>query len=152
LDVKIVKDVRNELFGRREIDFEVVHTDSGTPDRFSVRKALASKAGSKLENVYVLSIMNDTGTDKSLGRADVYENRQFAEKTLPRYLLIRNMPPEERAKVQKVEKEKPEEKKPEAKKAVEKKPEEKKVEEKKPEEKKEEKKPSEKTQKEARKA
>ena len=151
MELKIVKDRRNELFKRREIEFEVVHSDSGTPDRFAVRKALASKAGSKLENVYILSIMNDTGTNRGPGKAEVYENRQIAEKVLPRHLLIRNMPPEERAKIQKTEKEKPAEKKPAQKKAEEKKPEEKKTEAKKGEEKKETKPPQEKPQKEAKK-
>lgn len=141
MELKIVKDTRNELFKRREIEFEVAHSGSGTPDRFAVRKALASKAGSKLDNVYVLSIMNYTGTNRGPGKAEVYESRQIAERVLPRHLLIRNMPPEERAKIQKAEKEKPAvkkppEKKPEEKKAEEKKPEEKKGEEKKPEEKK----------------
>lgn len=122
MEIKIVEDRRNELLNRREIEFEVLHPDSGTPDRFSVRKALASKAGSKLENVYILRILNDTCTDRSSGRADVYENRQAAERVLPGHLLIRNMPPEERAKIQKAEKEKkPEEKKPAEKKAEEKK-------------------------------
>jgi ribosomal protein S24E len=126
-----------------------MHVDSGTPDRFSVRKALASKAGSKLDNVYVLDILNDTGTNRSSGRADVYENRQVAEKTLPKHLLVRNMSPEDRAKVQKTEKEK----KTEAKKpAEEKKPAEKKTEEKKTEAKKEDKPPAEKPAKEAKKA
>lgn len=143
MEVKVVKEVRNDVLGRREIEFEIVHTDSGTPDRFSVRKALASKSGSKLENVYVLNITNDTGTDKTSGRADVYENRQSAETVLPKHLLIRNLSPDERAKVQKEKKEK----KPEEKRVAEKKPEEKKS-----EEKKEEKKPPEKAQKEAKKA
>lgn len=143
MEMKIVGDKRNELLNRREIEFEVIHPDSGTPDRFSVRKALASKAGSKLENVYILEVLNDTGTDRSSGRADVYESRQAAEHTLPQHLLIRNMPPEERAKIQKAEKEK----KPQAKK-----PEEKKPAEKKAEEKKEEKPAAEKPQKEAKKA
>jgi ribosomal protein S24E len=143
MEIKIVGDNRNEVLGRREIEFEIIHSDAGTPDRFSVRKALASKAGSKLENVYVLEILNYTGTDRSLGRADVYENRQAAERALPQHLLIRNMPPEERAKVQKAGKAK----KPEAKKTEEKKPAEKKA-----EEKKEEKPTAEKPQKEAKKA
>ena len=124
MEVKIIKDLKNEVFNRREIEFEVMHADSGTPDRFSVRKALASKAGSKLDNVYVLDILNDTGTDRSSGRADVYENRQVAEKTVPKHLLVRNMSPEDRAKIQKTEKEKKTEAKkaPEAKKPEEKKP------------------------------
>jgi len=161
MELKIVKDRRNELFKRRENEFEVAHSGSGTPDRFAVRKALASKAGAKLDNTYVLSIMNYTGTDTGPGKAEVYENKLIAEKVLPRHLLIRNMPPEERAKIQKTEKEKPaakkppekkpEEKKPEEKKAEEKKPEEKKPEAKKTEEKKETKPPQEKPQKEAKK-
>ena len=131
MDAKIIKDRRNQLFSRREIEFEVIHPKSGTPDRFSIRKALASKVSSKLENVYVLEVLSATGTNRSVGKAGVYENPQIAERVLPRHLLIRNMPPEEREKAKQTEKGK--------------KPEEKKAEEKK------EKPPSEKTEKEAKK-
>lgn len=114
MDAKIIKDRRNQLFNRREIEFEVTHPNSGTPDRFSIRKALASKVSSKLENVYLLEVLTGTGTNRSFGRAEVYENSQIAEKVLPKHLLIRNMPPEEREKTKQAEKgKKPEEKKAE---------------------------------------
>jgi len=117
LEVRIIEDRRNQLFNRREIEFEVIHPKSGTPDRFSIRKALASKAGSKLENVYILDMLSTTGTNKSLCRADVYENPQIAQRVLQRHLLIRNMSPEEKAKIEQLEKEKkPGEKKAEKKK------------------------------------
>jgi len=122
LDMKITKDRRNQLFNRREIEFEVAHTKTGTPDRFSIRKALTSKASSKLENVYVLEVLSATGTNRSVGKAEVYESAQIAEKVLPKHLLIRNMPPEEREKIKQAEKgKKPEEKKTEEKKVEEKK-------------------------------
>jgi len=117
LDVKIIKDRRNQLFNRREIEFEVTHANSGTPDRFSIRKALASKVSSKLENVYVLEVLSGTGTSRSVGKAEAYENPQIAQEVLPKHLLIRNMSPEEREKIKKAEKgKKPEEKKAEEKK------------------------------------
>ncbi len=123
MDVKIVKDRRNQLFNRREIEFELTHPNSGTPDRFSVRKTLASKVNSKLENIYVLEVSSATGTNKTLGRADMYENPQIAQKVLPKHLLIRNMPPEEREKIKQTKGKKPEEKKSEEKKPPSEKPE-----------------------------
>ena len=130
MEVRITNEKRNTVLNRREIEFEVIHSQTGTPDRYSTRKALASKAGSKLDYVYILDMITDTGTDKSKGHADVYENREIAESVLPKHLLIRNMSSEERAKILKTEKEK----KPQEKKAQkEKKPEEKKPDEKKDE-------------------
>lgn len=121
MEMKIIEDKRNLLMNRREIELEVTHPKSGTPDRFTIRKALASKAGSKLENVYVLDIRSTTGMNKSLCRADVYESPQAAQEVLPKHVLARNMSPEEKAKTEQVKKEKrPEEKK--AKKKAEKAP------------------------------
>jgi ribosomal protein S24E len=99
LDAKIVSERRNQLFNRREIEFEVIHSDSGTPDRLSIRKAIAAKTNSKLDSVYLLEVQTVTGTNRSVGKAEVYDNPQIAEKVLPRHLLIRNMPPDQREKV-----------------------------------------------------
>ena len=111
LETKITSDRRNPLFGRREIEFEVLHEGSGTPDRAQVRKALASKTGGKLDNIFILDLLSETGTNRSRGRADLYESSQIAEKTLPKYLLIRNMSPEDKAKIEQQKQKKAEEKK-----------------------------------------
>jgi len=111
LETKIIRDRRNPIFRRREIDFEVLHEGAGTPDRASVRKALASKTGGKLDNIYILDLLSETGTNKSHGRADLYESPQTAEQILPKHLLIRNMSPEEKAKTEQEKGKKAEEKK-----------------------------------------
>ena len=146
MKIEIADKSYNPLLKRKEIIFSVKHPSAETPPRFEVRKALATKLKSTLDQTFIINLKTKTGTGEAVGEAQVYDSVERAKIITPAHILTRNLPPEERkktaeAKPAKVE-EKPKEKKAEEKKAEEKKVEEKKVEEKKVEEKKtDEKKP-----------
>ena len=115
MDLKIKKDDYNPLLKRKEVYAEVAHEKEGSPSRVALREAVASKYGTKLENVYVIDIHTRTGEQQSLCQIQVYDEG-FARKLVPQHLQIRNLPSEERKKAREQKTKKREEKaKPEAK-------------------------------------
>jgi len=121
LDFKVRQDTYNPLLKRKEVRVEVDHDAAGTPSRTDLRKAIATKFNTKPENVYVLDIETKTGTQSALCAVEVYDDPQSAQRTVPKYVQVRNLPPEERKKVReqeaKKEEAKPKAEKPKAEKA-----------------------------------
>lgn len=113
MEFKIREDTYNPLLKRKEVRVEVDHDAAGTPTRTDLRKAIATKYNTKTENVYVLDIDTKTGTQVASCAVEVYDDPQTAQRTVPKYIQIRNLPPDERKRV-KEELAKKEEAKPKA--------------------------------------
>jgi len=147
VEIKVLDQAYNPLLKRKEVKVEITHSGAGTPDRFMIRKELASRLNVKLDNLYVVGMETKTGMGKTRCNAEVYDTPETARKITPNYVIIRNKPPEERKKEAKPAEapKKPEKKegKPPEPKKEEKKPEPKKEEKKLPEPRKEEKKTAE---------
>ena len=94
MKIKVISDKYNPLLKRREITFEVNHTQSGTPPRFEVRKALAQAVKADLERVYIRKFVTKTGTMISVGEANVYDTVEQAKLIEPEYIILRNQPKE----------------------------------------------------------
>ena len=118
MDLKIREDNYNALLKRKEISVEVDHDGAGTPSRVDLRKAVATKYGTKPENVYVVDVETKTGTQSAVCDVQVYDDADTAKRTVAKHIQTRNLPPEERRQIREKEKEsaaKKEEKKEEAK-------------------------------------
>jgi ribosomal protein S24E len=96
LELKIRQEQHNALLKRKEIHAEVDHDQSGTPSRVDLRKAIASKYGVKPDSVYVIDVKTKTGTQSALCEVQVYDAREGAQRTVPKYIQTRHLPPEER--------------------------------------------------------
>jgi len=127
MDLKVKQDTYNPLFKRKEVSLEVEHDGQGTPSRLDLRKAVASKFNTKAENVYVIDVETNTGTQNAQCLVEVYDDAQMAVQTVPKHIQTRNLPPDERKKVReqeaKKEEVKPKPEKPKAGKPAEGKPE-----------------------------
>jgi small subunit ribosomal protein S24e len=125
VDLKVKQDTYNPLFKRKEVSLEVEHDGQGTPSRVDLRKAVASKFNTKAENVYVIDVETNTGTQNAQCLVEVYDDPHMAEQTVPKHIQTRNLPAEERKKVReqeaKKEEAKPKPEKPKAGKPAEKK-------------------------------
>ena len=86
----------NPLLNRREVDFLIVHMGRGTPDRWSVRQAIASQLGVPVDCVIVKSLNTRAGTNKTRGHAHVYYTPQDLSRVEPKHIVIRNLPPDQR--------------------------------------------------------
>jgi small subunit ribosomal protein S24e len=99
LDFKIRQDTYNPLLKRKEVYVEVDHDGQGTPTRMDLRKAIATKYGTKPENVYVVDIDTKTGTQSAICAVQVYDDTQTAQRVVAKHIQIRNLPPDERKRV-----------------------------------------------------
>mgnify|MGYP000066295226 CR=1 FL=1 len=98
MEFRIINEIYNPLIKRKEVKAEVIHQSAGTPDRFSLRKELASKLNEELEKLYIIKMVTKTGTNKTICDIEVYEDKEIAKRIIPKHILIRNLPPEERKK------------------------------------------------------
>jgi len=95
MKVKIASEEYNPLLKRREVAFEVEHTETrGTPPRFEVRKRLAALLKTDLELVYVKRVETKRGTMVAVGEANAYDSIEQAKLVEPKHIVARNMPPE----------------------------------------------------------
>jgi len=108
MEIKVSNEFYNPLLKRKEITLEIEHTGEGTPQRFDIRKRMASKLNAKIENVFVVSLDTSTGLQRSICALQVYDDSRAASSTVPEHVATRNLPPEERAKVKEAKAAKPE--------------------------------------------
>jgi ribosomal protein S24E len=108
MEIKVSNEFYNPLLKRKEITLEIEHTGEGTPQRFDIRKRMASKLNAKIENVFVVSLDTTTGLQRSTCALQVYDDSRAASSTVPEHIATRNLPPEERAKVKEAKAAKPE--------------------------------------------
>jgi ribosomal protein S24E len=118
VEIKVVNESYNPVMKRKEIRVELYHASAGTPERFSTRKTLAERFNAKLDNVYVTDMITGTGTQMTVCNVELYDD-QVAAQVVPTYIKTRNLPSDERKKVEKKAEKKevkpPVEKKPEKK-------------------------------------
>lgn len=129
MDVEITKDVKNELFHRRELEV-IVKGFNATLNREEITSLLVSKLGIEKENFVLDRIDQVFGEKKAVCNAKVYENTDYMKKYEPKFKLERGKPKEGEKKAEpaevkeeerveeKVEEKKPEEKKEETKEEV----------------------------------
>jgi ribosomal protein S24E len=95
VEVKILSEKKNSLLKRREISFEVEHTQTGsTPPRLEIRKAVATALKTDADSVFVKKLETKTGTHVAIGVANVYDSIEQAELIEPEYIFKRNVPAE----------------------------------------------------------
>jgi small subunit ribosomal protein S24e len=96
MEVKIVSEKENPLLKRRELYFQVEHSQTGsTPPRLDVRKAVATVLKKDVDLVFVKKLETKTGTHTAYGAANVYDSVEQARLIEPEYIVERNVPPEE---------------------------------------------------------
>jgi len=101
MEVKITEEQQNILLKRKEILFEVEHSQTkGTPSRLEIRNKLAEMLKTKPELVYVKRVETKTGTMTAKGEANAYESVEQAKLVEPRYIVTRNMPSEKKEKAE----------------------------------------------------
>lgn len=96
MEIKIVSERENPLLKRREVNFQIEHSETGsTPSRFDVKKAIAAMLKKDAELVFVRKFETKTGTQIVFGTANVYDSMEHAKSTEPDHIKKRNSPPEE---------------------------------------------------------
>jgi len=111
MEIKITQQQYNPLLKRREIAFQVEHTQTkGTPTRLEIRNTLAGMLKTNPETVYVRRVVTKSGTMLAKGEANAYDSVEQAKLVEPKYIVARNTPKEEKEQAEKPEAPKPPEK------------------------------------------
>jgi len=104
MEIKITQQQYNPLLKRREIAFQVEHTQTkGTPTRLEIRKNLAEMLKTNPEVVYIKRIVTNAGTMKANCEANAYDTVEQAKLVEPKYIIARNMPKEKKEPTEKPE-------------------------------------------------
>ncbi len=90
------KEHENPVLGRKELDFIVIHSKSGTPSRFDIRKKVSEMLNTPIDNIYVINIYTKSGQGVSKARVHVYKDAKRGEEIEEEHIRKRNMPPEEK--------------------------------------------------------
>jgi len=92
MDIKVVKDKKNSLLNRRELDF-VVKYEGSTPSRNDVKNKLAAMLNAPLELLVIQRIKTEYGMQESKGYAKLYEDADRMKQVEQAYVLKRNAVP-----------------------------------------------------------
>jgi len=114
MEIKITQQQYNPLLKRREVTFNVEHTQTkGTPPRLEIRRTLAEMLKTNPDLVYVKRIETKAGTMLAVGQANAYDSVEQAKLVEPEYIISRNMPKEQKEAAEKPAEEAPKPKQPE---------------------------------------
>lgn len=91
----IVRDKRNPLIGRRELELVVLHVGKPTPSRLELRYKLSKALGVPVEKLFIRSIRSEYGVGRSRVEVHVYDSVERALEFEPKYIIERNKLPEE---------------------------------------------------------
>jgi ribosomal protein S24E len=97
--MKILKETLNPLLERKEVIFEITHEKAPTPSRVEVKEKIAGKLNADPNLIYIEKMKTKTNTWKTLGLAHVYNSPVKAKILVPKYIVTRSLPKEERAKL-----------------------------------------------------
>ena len=104
MKVNIISKGQNPLLKRKEVKFNVDHSEiGGTPSRADVSRQLASAIGAKLELVFIKNMETKTGTMITVGEANVYDTIEQAKLMEPKHIIARNALPEKKAEASKAQ-------------------------------------------------
>jgi ribosomal protein S24E len=95
MQVKIDSTKDNPLLKRKEVGFTIIQgPKEKTPQRLEVKKAVAIEMKIGDDIVFVKRMRTKTGSNITVGVANVYQSVTQAKIVEPEYILKRNSPPE----------------------------------------------------------
>ena len=95
MQISIESSKSNPLLKRKEVGFKIIQgPKEKTPQRLSVKQALANEMRVDEKVVFVKKMHTKTGTNVTLGIANVYQTVEQARLVEPEYIRKRNSPPE----------------------------------------------------------
>ncbi len=95
MQIKVESTKDNPLLKRREVDFTIIQgPKEKTPQRLDVKSALAANLMIGVDVVFIKRMHTKTGTNITVGEANVYRDAKQAKLVEPEYIRKRNSPPE----------------------------------------------------------
>jgi len=94
--INIIESKHNPLVNRREVHFKVDHPKSGTPNRLELKKQIAALETADESLVFIKNIRTSYGSRSADCKANIYEDNETAVRFEPTYMIIRNLPKDQR--------------------------------------------------------
>lgn len=113
MKVKVLNEIYNPLLKRKELQLEIAHDSSGTPNRVIAKQDIATQLGENAQKIHIISMKTLTGTNKAICKAELYDDPDRSKKIVPPYIQQRELPKaesqgtEKKPKEEKAKKEKP---------------------------------------------
>ena len=101
MKLKVLNESYNPLLRRKDLNIEVEHLSTGTPNRSSIQKQLSSKLGVDEKKVYIIGIITLTGTNKSICKVECYDDVATGDLVVPVYIRERGKKTGEKPKEKK---------------------------------------------------
>lgn len=98
MPAELLEQQENKFLSRREVTAKFTAI-KGNLKRDDASNMVAQQLNVDKASVFPIKIKFDAGRDSAKGVFYVYNNAELAKKHLPRYLMIRSLPKEERKKV-----------------------------------------------------
>jgi small subunit ribosomal protein S24e len=92
MDIRIIKDKKNLLLNRRELDF-IVKYEGSTPSRNDVKNKLAAMLNAPLALLVIQKIKTEFGMQEAKGYAKLYEDAARLKEVELAYVQKRNAIP-----------------------------------------------------------
>jgi small subunit ribosomal protein S24e len=91
MDVQITSDKRNELLGRRELEFTLRY-EGGTPSRMQIIGKLCALLNTKENQIVVGNLKTGFGKAEAAGTARIYDSEESRSRVERPHLMARGMP------------------------------------------------------------
>jgi small subunit ribosomal protein S24e len=93
MEIKFVSIKKNPLLNRKEVDF-LIEQKTKTPSRLEIKKNIADKLKISEEIVFVKKMQTLTGSNITVGIANIYETPKHADLIESNHIKKRNQPQE----------------------------------------------------------
>ena len=104
MEVKLVSIKNNPLLNRKEVDFIVeTKTQTNTPARADIKKSIADQIKSAEELVFIKKMQTLTGSNITVGIANIYDSTIEANLIEADHIRKRNLPSQETKEEEKKE-------------------------------------------------
>ncbi len=88
--LEVISERLNRVVRRYELTGIIHHVGRGTPSRAEVREVLSKTFNKPVENIYVRSIITEYGVNRSLIKANIYDDVERAKAFEPEHIIKRH--------------------------------------------------------------
>lgn len=92
------EDKSNVLLGRRELKISIPNA-AGKLSKLELMSSLEKNLGINKEKIYPISLKSEKGKNHINALIYIYKDKEYAEKHLPKYRILRRLSKEERKKI-----------------------------------------------------
>jgi len=90
--INILSETENKLLKRKDIDFEITHSTSSTPNRMEIKKKIAAQFNKEENLTLIIKLKTKYGIGLTEGQARLYENQSDIKEIEPAFIIKRNEP------------------------------------------------------------